>query len=86
MDGIIKFPSLVLVFSYFDRIFSCGSMSFVICSRFQVNLRSLGEQAGLQPGDIVMAVNDQQLGGCRHKEAQDTIVKAGNNFVLTISR
>ena len=52
----------------------------------QVNLRSLGEAAGLQAGDVISAVNGQDIGLLRHKEAQDCIKMAGNNFVLTILR
>ena len=49
-------------------------------------MRSLGEAAGLQAGDVISAVNGQDIGLLRHKEAQDCIKMAGNNFVLTILR
>ena len=49
-------------------------------------MRSLSEAAGLQAGDMVLAVNGQDLGSLRHKEAQEAIVKSGNNFSLTILR
>ena len=53
---------------------------------FQVNLRSLGEAAGLQAGDVIAAVNGQDISLLKHKEAQEAIKLAGNNFVLTILR
>ena len=52
----------------------------------QVNMKSLSEAAGLKPGDMVMAVNGKDLGALRHKEAQEAIVKSGNNFTLTVLR
>ena len=53
---------------------------------FQVNISSLSEAAGLQPGDLLLAVNGQDVQNYRHKEAQDTIVRAGNNFEITVQR
>jgi C-terminal processing protease CtpA/Prc len=52
----------------------------------QVNGGSPAERAGLQAGDAVIKVNDVELLNLRHKEAQDHIVKAGNNFELTVQR
>ena len=52
----------------------------------QVNMKSLSEAAGLQAGDMVLAVNGRDLGALRHKEAQEAIVKSGNNFSLTVLR
>ena len=49
-------------------------------------MKSLSEAAGLQAGDMVLAVNGKDLGALRHKEAQEAIVKSGNNFSLTIVR
>ena len=51
-----------------------------------MNLRSPGEAAGLQPGDVITAVNGQDISLLRHKEGQDTIKRAGNVFVLSINR
>merc|ERR1719341_2776291 len=51
-----------------------------------VKADSLSEGAGLQAGDLLIAVNGQDVQLCRHKEAQDCIVRAGNNFELTIQR
>ena len=53
---------------------------------FQVNMKSLSEAAGLQAGDTILAVNGKDLTSLRHKEAQEAIVKSGNNFSLTIVR
>jgi S1-C subfamily serine protease len=52
----------------------------------QVNGGSPAEKAGLQAGDAVIKVNDVELFNLRHKEAQDYIVRAGNNFELTVQR
>ena len=49
-------------------------------------MKSLSEAAGLQAGDTILAVNGKDLTSLRHKEAQEAIVKSGNNFSLTIVR
>lgn len=52
----------------------------------QVNSGSLSEQAGLQPGDAVIKINDVDVFNFRHKDAQDIVVRSGNNFVITVQR
>lgn len=52
----------------------------------KVNGGSPAEKAGLQAGDAVIRVNDVEVFNLRHKEAQDYIVKAGNNFEITVER
>ncbi|KAI8036254.1 hypothetical protein M5D96_010847 [Drosophila gunungcola] len=52
----------------------------------QVNAGSLSEQAGLQPGDAVVKINDVDVFNLRHKDAQDIVVRSGNNFVITVQR
>ena len=52
----------------------------------QVNIQSLSEEAGLSAGDLLVAVNGHDVTSCRHKEAQDTIVSAGNNLTITVQR
>ena len=37
-------------------------------------------------GDLLMAVNGEDVQSYRHKEAQDTIVKSGNNLTITVRR
>lgn len=61
---------------------------FLICclSSSQVNSSSPSEACGLQAGDVLVAVNGQDLSQCRHRDAQDAIVRAGNAFSLTIQR
>ena len=51
-----------------------------------MNGGSPAERAGLQAGDAVIKVNDIELFNLRHKEAQDYIVRAGNNFELIVER
>ena len=53
---------------------------------FQVNFRSLSESLGLQAGDVIVAINGFDISSCKHKEAQEKIVSAGNSFQLTIQR
>lgn len=53
---------------------------------FQVNGGSPAEKAGLQAGDSVIKVNTTEVFSLRHKEAQDVIVKAGQNFDITVQR
>ena len=57
----------------------------IFCT-FQVNLRSLGEAAGLQAGDVIFSVDGQDISLLKHKEAQEAIKRAGHNFVLTVGR
>ncbi|XP_019890158.1 PDZ and LIM domain protein Zasp isoform X6 [Musca domestica] len=52
----------------------------------KVNGGSLAEQAGLLPGDAVIKINDVDVFNLRHKEAQDIVVRSGNNFVMTVQR
>jgi len=52
----------------------------------KVNGGSLAEKVGLCVGDNLIRVNSTDIYQMRHKEAQDTISKAGNNFELVVSR
>ncbi|XP_019885979.1 PDZ and LIM domain protein Zasp isoform X5 [Ooceraea biroi] len=52
----------------------------------KVNSGSPAEAAGLKAGDAVIRVNTTEMYNLRHKDAQDVIVKAGNNFELTVQR
>ncbi|XP_036227989.1 PDZ and LIM domain protein Zasp isoform X15 [Bactrocera oleae] len=52
----------------------------------KVNGGSLAEKAGLIPGDAVLKINDVDVFNLRHKDAQDVVVRSGNNFVLTVQR
>ncbi|XP_046393234.1 PDZ and LIM domain protein Zasp isoform X6 [Ischnura elegans] len=52
----------------------------------KVAVGSLAEKAGLMAGDAVVRVNQTDLFNLRHKEAQDSIVRSGNNFELTVQR
>lgn len=54
--------------------------------RLQVNSGSPAEAAGLKAGDAVIRVNTSEMYNLRHKDAQDVIVKAGNNFEMTVQR
>jgi len=64
-----------------------GGIDFGAPLRIQkVNLRSLGEAAGLQAGDIIFSVDGQDISLLKHKEAQEAIKTAGHNFVLTVGR
>lgn len=63
----------------------CNLVS-VSSSFLQVNAGSLSEQAGLQPGDAVIKINDVDVFNLRHKDAQDVVVRSGNNFVIAVQR
>ncbi|KAK9306908.1 hypothetical protein QLX08_002545 [Tetragonisca angustula] len=52
----------------------------------KVNNGSPAEAAGLRAGDAVIRVNNTEVYNLRHKDAQDVIVRAGNNFELTVQR
>ncbi|XP_059098199.1 PDZ and LIM domain protein Zasp-like isoform X1 [Tigriopus californicus] len=52
----------------------------------KVNDKSISEHAGLKAGDVVIAVNGNDVTHCRHKEAQDMILRCGNNFTLSVQR
>ncbi|XP_077285732.1 Z band alternatively spliced PDZ-motif protein 52 isoform X7 [Arctopsyche grandis] len=52
----------------------------------KVNGGSPAEKAGLQAGDSVIKVNTTDVFNLRHKEAQDVIVRAGQNFDITVQR
>ncbi|CAG2054443.1 unnamed protein product [Timema podura] len=58
-----------------------SNMSF-----YRVNGGSLAEKFGLLPGDALIRVNNVDLFDLKHKDAQDSIVRAGNNYELTIQR
>ena len=67
------------------QIFATGAPNRCVLF-LQVNLRSPGEAAGLQAGDVILTVNGQDISLLRHKEAQEAIKRAGNNFVLAVKR
>ncbi|XP_076282576.1 uncharacterized protein LOC143210030 isoform X3 [Lasioglossum baleicum] len=52
----------------------------------KVNSGSPAEAAGLKAGDAVIRVNSTEMYNLRHKDAQDVIVRAGNNFEITVQR
>lgn len=67
--------------SNFTRLRSsniCFSPKYVfLCFQKQVNFGGIADQAGLQPGDAVVAVNNVDVFNLRHKDAQDLIVRSG---------
>lgn len=52
----------------------------------QVNGGSPAEKAGLIAGDSVIKVNNTDVYNLRHKDAQDVIIKAGQQFEITVQR
>ncbi|XP_066601203.1 PDZ and LIM domain protein Zasp [Prorops nasuta] len=52
----------------------------------KVNGGSPAEAAGLRAGDAVIKVNNTEMFNLRHKDAQDVIVRAGNNFEIVVQR
>lgn len=52
----------------------------------KVNAGSVAANAGLQAGDAIVSIGGKDALSLRHKEAQEAIVKAGNNFDLVVQR
>ncbi|XP_049821891.1 PDZ and LIM domain protein Zasp isoform X3 [Aethina tumida] len=52
----------------------------------KVNSGTPAERAGLIPGDSVIKINNIDVFDLRHKDAQDVVIRAGNNFDMTIQR
>ncbi|RWS09243.1 PDZ and LIM domain protein Zasp-like isoform X2 [Dinothrombium tinctorium] len=52
----------------------------------KVNPGSLAAQGGLQVGDYVISIQGKNAESMLHKEAQDLIMKAGNNLELQVQR
>ncbi|GFY70898.1 PDZ and LIM domain protein Zasp [Trichonephila inaurata madagascariensis] len=52
----------------------------------RVNPGSLSEQAGLMTGDAILKIMGQSTEHMRHKEAQDAILRAGNNIEMIVQR
>ena len=52
----------------------------------QVNVGSVAEGAGLQAGDAIVSIGGSDGFMLRHKEAQDTIIKAGSSFQMVVQR
>lgn len=69
---------------YFHTLRRAVKVIFVFY--LQVNGGSPAEKAGLQAGDSVIKVNTTDVFNLRHKEAQDVIVRAGQNFDITVQR
>lgn len=47
---------------------------------------SIADNVGLIAGDSVIKVNNVDVYGLRHKDAQDIIVRSGNSFEITVQR
>eukprot|EP00095_Tigriopus_kingsejongensis_P007867 maker-scaffold1506_size38115-snap-gene-0.5 protein:Tk07867 transcript:maker-scaffold1506_size38115-snap-gene-0.5-mRNA-1 annotation:"isoform e" len=52
----------------------------------KVNDKSISEHAGLKAGDVVIAVNGNDVTKHKHKQAQDMILQCGNSFSLSVQR
>ncbi|ESO07750.1 hypothetical protein HELRODRAFT_170298 [Helobdella robusta] len=52
----------------------------------RINPGSIAAKCGLEIGDNISSIDSVSTTGLKHKEAQDLIVKAGNNIQLTICR
>ena len=46
----------------------------------------MADNSGLVAGDTVLKVNGVEVYNLRHKDAQDLVVRAGNNVELTVQR
>lgn len=61
-------------------------IAHMIAILLKVNQGSLADQVGLVAGDAVIKINGQDVFNIRHKDAQDSVVRAGNNVEVTIQR
>lgn len=52
----------------------------------RVNPGSLAAKCGLQTGDIILRIGSADTGALRHKEAQNSILQAGNRLDLLLQR
>ncbi|GIZ03749.1 PDZ and LIM domain protein Zasp [Caerostris extrusa] len=52
----------------------------------RVNPGGLAEQAGLMTGDAILKIMGHSTDNMRHKEAQDAIIRAGNNIEMIVQR
>lgn len=52
----------------------------------RVNPDSIADKAGLQPGDCIVKIMGRDAEIMKHKEAQDNIMRAGNNLEIQILR
>lgn len=46
----------------------------------------MADSAGLVAGDALLKVNGVEVFNLRHKDAQDVVVRAGNNVEMTVQR
>lgn len=56
------------------------------CFRLKVNPGSLAESAGLKIGDIIVKICGQSAESMSHRDAEDAIVRAGNNLDMTVAK
>ncbi|KAK7507136.1 hypothetical protein BaRGS_00001071 [Batillaria attramentaria] len=52
----------------------------------RVNPGSLASKCGLQTGDIILKIGNTNTDTLRHKEAQNSIIAAGNRLDLLLQR
>ncbi|XP_076663547.1 PDZ and LIM domain protein 7 [Andrena cerasifolii] len=52
----------------------------------RVALGGLADQAGVHAGDLIFKINGETIHHLRHCEVHDRLVKAGNEFTLTVLR
>ncbi|XP_060072102.1 PDZ and LIM domain protein 3-like [Ylistrum balloti] len=52
----------------------------------QVNPKSVSGQAGLQNGDLILAIGSMNVTGSSHQQARDEMIRSGNDVDLTVQR
>ncbi|PRD21473.1 UNVERIFIED_CONTAM: Zasp52 [Trichonephila clavipes] len=68
------------------RLYHFWWLHYLRRQKGKVNPGSLSEQAGLMTGDAILKIMGQSTEHMRHKEAQDTILRAGNNIEMIVQR
>ncbi|XP_076381597.1 PDZ and LIM domain protein 3 [Megalopta genalis] len=52
----------------------------------RVSLGGLADRAGVHAGDLVVKINGETVQHLRHSEVHERLIKAGNEFTLTVLR
>ncbi len=52
----------------------------------KITENSIASVAGLRVGDAILKINDIELGLMEHSRAKQEIIRAGNEFYLTVQR
>lgn len=63
-----------------------GSDFSVPLSILSIVPNSVADRCGLRPGDAILKINDAEVSWMDHGRAKTEIIRAGNEFYLTVER